>query len=42
MFNRTCLINYDCYRHYFPVFRSAEPRQVKGFAQLVSDPPYQP
>jgi squalene cyclase len=24
VFNRTCLINYDCYRHYFPVWALAE------------------
>ncbi|MFZ5442652.1 MAG: terpene cyclase/mutase family protein [Myxococcota bacterium] len=24
VFNRTCLINYDCYRHYFPMWALAE------------------
>ena len=24
VFNRTCLINYDCYRHYFPVWALSE------------------
>jgi lanosterol synthase len=24
VFNRTCLINYDCYRHYFPLWALAE------------------
>ncbi|MDP2269384.1 MAG: terpene cyclase/mutase family protein [Archangium sp.] len=28
VFNRTCLINYDCYRHYFPVWALAEWKQA--------------
>ena len=27
VFNRTCLINYDCYRHYFPLWALAEWKQ---------------
>lgn len=27
VFNRTCLINYDCYRHYFPIWALAEWKQ---------------
>ncbi len=32
VFNRTCLINYDCYRHYFPVWALAEWKNL-GLAQ---------
>ena len=30
VFNRTCLINYDCYRHYFPAWALAEWTQRQG------------
>lgn len=29
VFNRTCLINYDCYRHYFPLWALAEWSQTR-------------
>ena len=30
VFNRTCLINYDNYRHYFPVWALGEYRRARG------------
>ena len=37
VFNRTCLINYDCYRHYFPVWALAEWTQTH-FTTSVGSP----
>ena len=37
VFNRTCLINYDCYRHYFPVWALAEWKQ-RHFTTSVGSP----
>ncbi|MDP1825092.1 MAG: prenyltransferase/squalene oxidase repeat-containing protein [Archangium sp.] len=38
VFNRTCLINYDCYRHYFPVWALAEWKQRGHLTTSVGSP----
>ncbi len=37
VFNRTCLITYDNYRHYFPVWALAEYRRARGENEIGTD-----